>query len=125
VRRVLLSLAFGLAAAGGCSVLLDTNAPQCRSNADCARFGNAVCNPTTKLCAPGPPTINRDAGSTDDTGSTEGGTGACHDPTGCVPCGPTGPTLLDACTNSTCVSFDNQTRLLNLDPDGKLKPLPQ
>jgi hypothetical protein len=114
-----------MAAAAGCSVLLDTNASQCRSNADCARFGNVVCNPTSKLCVPGPPILNRDASSGEDGGSADSGMPACHDQTGCVPCGPAGPTLLDSCTSSMCVSFDNQTRLLNLDPDGKLKPLPQ
>jgi len=62
--------------------------------------------------------------------------GYCTTPTnpGCEKAGPHGncfscapsatPQFENACTNATCVPFDNKQRLTNLTPDGGLPPLP-
>jgi hypothetical protein len=43
----------------------------------------------------------------------------------CYACPPTTSTQFrNACTNATCVPFDDQTRLTHLLPDGALPPLP-
>jgi len=49
----------------------------------------------------------------------------CHTGDGCRPC-PAGAAggFANACSDVTCVSFDNHARLRNLLPDGGLKPLP-
>jgi hypothetical protein len=54
-------------------------------------------------------------------------TGACVvDPAvGCYPCAPTtSEQVTNACTSSTCVPFDDTTRLTKLLPGGSLPPLP-
>jgi len=48
----------------------------------------------------------------------------CQIPGGCFRCTPsTNSEFLTACTDSTCIPFDNG-RLTNLNSDGTLKPLP-
>jgi hypothetical protein len=43
----------------------------------------------------------------------------------CYACAPTEtPQFLNACTNASCVPFDDPSRLANLLPDGGLPPLP-
>jgi hypothetical protein len=43
----------------------------------------------------------------------------------CYPCTPVAPAqLVNACTSSTCVPFDDSTRVTHLLPDGALPPLP-
>lgn len=103
--RVPLSL-FGIALAMGvgvvaCTFLVNADATQCTSDADCARFGTAICNLSTHLCRASD-LVTPDAG-----GSADGDD----------PLGVDGPAAL-------CFSFDNKTRLANLSPDGGLLPLP-
>jgi hypothetical protein len=44
---------------------------------------------------------------------------------GCYPCAPTtSEEVVNACTSSTCVPFDDATRLTKLSPGGGLPPLP-
>ncbi len=53
-----------------CSLLLHDDATQCRTDADCARFPNAVCNLVTDLC------VRRwDSSNTSDAGVTDSGSG--------------------------------------------------
>ena len=53
-----------------------------------------------------------------------GGEGSCSEPSGCFRCAPrTNSEFLNACSERSCVPFDNATRLRNLTADGKLKPL--
>ncbi len=58
------AMAAGLAA---CSLLLDPDATQCRSDADCARFRDAICDRSTSICVlenvEAPPAGNVDAGA--------------------------------------------------------------
>jgi hypothetical protein len=93
-----------LALVTACSLIVDTNADQCTSNAECAGF-NAVCQ--AGVCV---------AGS-----ATEGGP-ASDAPAGDSPsAGDTGCTpkpkatqedfLNEPCTNSLCTPFDDCTRL--------------
>jgi hypothetical protein len=43
----------------------------------------------------------------------------------CYACAPTEtPQFLNACTNASCVPFDDLSRLANILPDGGLPPLP-
>jgi hypothetical protein len=48
------------------------------------------------------------------------------DSSGCYRCLPHSTVeFLNACSDRSCVPFDNASRLLNLSADGKLKPLPR
>lgn len=43
----------------------------------------------------------------------------------CYPCEPkVDPQLLNACTDSKCIPFDDKARVPNLPADGKLPPVP-
>ncbi|HVW24868.1 MAG TPA: hypothetical protein VHC69_05830 [Polyangiaceae bacterium] len=54
-----------------------------------------------------------------DAGCGAGSAGQCYR------CTPTTPAqIVNACTTSTCVPFDDATRLAHLLPDGGLPPLP-
>ncbi|MGA2451126.1 MAG: hypothetical protein ABTD50_20900 [Polyangiaceae bacterium] len=45
--------------------------------------------------------------------------------TGCYACPPTTPNqIINACTSSTCVPFDDTNRLTNMPANGTLPPLP-
>ena len=104
-----------------CSVLLSSDATQCQSNADCARFGPAICNTERHVCAPSP-SVPVDGGVRDTAGADTAL--VCHVPGGCFQCTPvTDPEFLSACTDSTCIPFDN-SRLTNVNYDGTLKLLP-
>ena len=101
---------------GGCSFIIDTNAIQCYSNADCTHFGQASCDTVKHVCV-ADSTDGADGGASDATPS-------CQGPGGCFQCAPTvDREFLSSCTDSTCVPFDN-TRLTNNNGDGTLKPLP-
>jgi hypothetical protein len=104
----------------GCTALLSADAAQCHSTEDCARFGQAVCDTEHHVCRPR-------ASTTVDSSIPDVGPDAvlvCQIPGGCFRCTPTSdPELLSACTDSTCIPFDN-ARLTNLNSDGTLKPLP-
>lgn len=89
------------AGALACSFLVPADATQCTSDADCARFAGSVCNRTLRLCRPADP--SGDGGGQLDVG---------------------GPPPVDG-PPGICFSFDNKTRLTNLNPDGGLKPLPE
>lgn len=49
-----LTMAAGQALAPGCTLLLGTDAVQCRDNSSCARFANSVCDVTNGVCVPRP-----------------------------------------------------------------------
>ncbi|WP_437835123.1 hypothetical protein [Sorangium sp. So ce1153] len=106
--RLCAALALALSALASCSVLVEQRDEQCASDADCARFPGARCDPGAHVCVPadGAP-----------TGACDGG-GGCH---GCTP--TTNEQLLNACTDAACRPFDNR-RLGNLR-DGGLPPLPE
>ncbi|WP_437928202.1 hypothetical protein WMF37_02845 [Sorangium sp. So ce291] len=103
-----LSLSFALYVLASCSVLVEQRDQQCASDADCARFPGARCDPGAHVCVPA------DAAP---TGACDGG-GGCY---GCTP--TTNEQLLNACTDAACRPFDNR-RLGNLR-DGVLPPLPE
>ena len=117
---------------GACSALLDLDAAQCRSDRDCARFRNATCDLARRICVAGAPPDGSGAGGAPggDGGAPADGSGGtvfppfCRGPQGCSPCAAPMAGLLNACSNVTCVPFDNRTRLHNLTPDGGIKPLP-
>jgi hypothetical protein len=91
-----------------CSFLIDKNAIQCVSDADCHVGSYSSCE--QGVCV---------------EPSAIGGASACISSTGCFRCAPeAGTDFLNACTDAGCVSFDNASRLTNLAADGKLKPLP-
>ncbi|MFO0679053.1 MAG: hypothetical protein U0169_21170 [Polyangiaceae bacterium] len=47
-------VAFAVAISAGCSLLVDSNADQCRSDNDCERFEGTVCDVERRLCVPVP-----------------------------------------------------------------------
>lgn len=111
----------GLLLGASCSLLLPSEATQCQSTADCTRFGQAVCDTDRHVCRPSAP-APVDSSAPDvfspDTAPV------CQIPGGCFRCTPsTDPEFFSACTESTCIPFDNR-RVTNLNPDGTLKPLP-
>lgn len=100
-----LSLSLALAS---CSVLVEQRDRQCATDADCARFPGARCDPGGHVCVPA-------------DGVAPGG---CDGGDGCYSCTPTtNEQLLNACTDAACRPFDNG-RLENLR-DGGLPPLPE
>jgi hypothetical protein len=114
----------------GCTLLLDTNATQCRHDSDCLSFSKAVCDVPRGVCVSASPDI--DAAVPDAAARTEANPDAlteapirCQGVNGCFTCAPTNDhEFLSTCTDSTCVPFDNHARLTNLADDGSLKPLP-
>jgi hypothetical protein len=122
LRRILtlLALLLGLVKLCACSVLVDTQIRQCQTNADCARFGDSICDADRQVCTPRPVAMM----NTGDAGpGTEAGR-SCTGKNGCFACAPrTDPDFFNGCTDARCVPFDNR-RLRNLTPDGMLKPLP-
>ncbi len=103
-----------------CSALLDSNASQCQHDSDCAKFGQARCEVGKHVCVP-VPSLELDA---DIDGSSPDAVLSCRGPDGCFQCAATTEEeILDSCTDSKCVPFDNR-RLSNLNHDGTLKPLP-
>jgi hypothetical protein len=139
---------------------------QCRTSADCAGYGAAVCQVETHVCvpltltdaaladaapaadvaeAPLADALGADGGDAHDRAPADAPLPdlgvdlavadapvdqpvpieSCRQPAGCLPCAPgVHPTLLNACSDTTCVPFDNAARLQNRAPDGGLRPLP-
>lgn len=123
VRCAAAALLIG-AATAGCTLALDTRPVQCGRDQDCARFSKSICDVAIRICVPA---LSASAGGTGGDGSGFGGAGGarCRVPSGCVSCLPAqGSDSSNACTDATCVPFDNRARLSNLAPDGGLKPLP-
>lgn len=140
---VLLLTSLPLTFASACTLLLDTNAAQCRRNEDCARFPRAACDTAAHICTPAPNLGGSSGGIAGSVGVGDGGkpggstggtsgTGGmaadgrlCRTPEGCAACPEApGAKLSNACSDVVCVPFDNRTRLTNLDSRGELKPLP-
>lgn len=99
---VAIAAALGLGAAA-CSLILDKNADQCATNADCEKLGaGLVCN--AGVCA----ATTLPDGATPDGAAPDGGTD------GCVPKEPKVSReefLNETCTDSKCVPFDNCQRV--------------
>lgn len=70
-----------------------------------------------------PPEATEDAGgTTTDSGPVDPG---CAGPDGCYKCEPAKPIeFLNACTDRTCVPFDNKARLPLLEDGKPLPPVP-
>jgi hypothetical protein len=124
LRRILtlLALLLGLVKLCACTLLLDTQIRQCQTSADCARFGDSICDPDQQLCVPKPVSMTTlgDAGP----GAAGDAGASCTGKNGCFACAPKAdPDFFNGCTDARCVPFDNR-RLRNLTPDGMLKPLP-
>lgn len=89
----------------GCSIVLETETQNCRTDADCARHPNAVCDNARRLCVArqpygGAPMVDG-GGPTADGGEEETGPAMCQ------------------------LSFDNAARIRQNGPDGGLRPLPE
>jgi hypothetical protein len=98
-----------------------------------------VCDPTGSCnFSIDPGAAGADSGGDTSTGDDSGpdgaivvdaepGEAACSSDaaTGCYACIPTTPVqLINACTSSACVPFDDTTRLTNMPESGALPPLP-
>jgi hypothetical protein len=105
---------------GACSLMLDTDVTQCRSDQDCGRFAGSLCDVVHRVCVG-----RRDAGVDVAVPAVEaGGADVCVGASGCFSCAPTNESeILSQCTNTVCVPFDNK-RLTLLGADGGLRPLP-
>jgi len=94
----------------GCSVIVHGDDVQCREDADCARFQDAVCR--GNIC------VSRSS-TTTSTGSA-----GCVGADGCYSCPPEqNDQFLNACTDAKCAKFD-PNRLTKLTADGGLPQLP-
>lgn len=113
VRFVVALLVFGSATSvAACSLLIDKSAQQCERDSDCRVGSYSSCE--RGVCV--------DPAA---SGSSNAGAGGCAAATGCFRCTPdAGSEFLNACTDASCVPFDNAKRLTNSTADGKLKPLP-
>ena len=109
---VVLALALPPVIVGAACSLTDVRRDACTSDAQCAAaFGLG------SSCGPGgyctDPTVSSSCAGMNDAGV------ACY---ACTP--TTTQEIENACTGSTCVPFDDATRLTNLTADGGLPPLP-
>ncbi len=117
VATTLLIIPAGLA----CSLILGTDATQCSSDRDCARFGAYVCDTRQNLCVPQ---------ASSEGGAPDASRAECWDPAGfgghgCYKCAPTtGEELLNACAKHAFVHFDNPARITGFDPANPIPPLP-
>jgi hypothetical protein len=124
LRRAIVGLGLSWAMLPACSLLLDLGATQCQSDADCARFSRATCDPRSHLCV-----ASAQLGSGAD-GAKDGGASStdgpqCQSAAGCTACAVGGLSgLQNACAAGGCVAFDNPTRLTRMGPDGGLRSLP-
>jgi hypothetical protein len=91
-----------------CTALIDSESSQCRRDEDCARFGQASCDIPRRVCLP------RTVGVVIPDASTGQG-----DSNASCSSADTG-----ACPESSCLPFDNKTRLKHLGAGGALRPLP-
>lgn len=112
LRHLAIAAAFaGGVATAGCSIVLETDPRNCRTDADCARHANAACDSARRICVVRQPTSDgldaggdADAASGGDAGSDgreDGGALTCE------------------------LSFDNRVRIRVKGPDGGLRPLPE
>jgi hypothetical protein len=93
-----------------CSLVIDKNATQCARDPDCRVSPYSICQ--AGVCVD------------PKSAAAGGGDGSCSDASGCFRCAPQSNTqFLNACSEHSCVPFDNASRLRNLGADGKLKPL--
>jgi hypothetical protein len=98
--------------AAACSLLLNTKADQCGSDADCKKLSaTAVCQ--VNVCVDNG--ASTEAGTVE-AGSTDGSVlpdGAPLGDAGCTPKVPDAQTdyLNETCTNAVCIPFDNCARL--------------
>src|SRR5262245_23408971 len=69
-RTFRLGLLAPLALLLGCSLALDNDPVQCRSDADCSRFGGLSCDQTTGVCTQ---SLQSGGGSASTAGSGSGG----------------------------------------------------
>ncbi|HEY2899996.1 MAG TPA: hypothetical protein VGL59_05430 [Polyangia bacterium] len=136
-----------LGPAAGCSWLVDASPVQCRHDQDCARFAGSTCNTISGVCVAAVITSDGGTGGDDstdaaaavaDTAADVADTAAeaqtsdaallCPADGGTAAVGDASPApellLLNACSDATCIPFDNHARLHNLASDGTLKPLP-
>lgn len=97
LRAACALLLAALAASGACSLLVESGADQCKTDAECSAFGDySVCN--AGICVK--PSPVHDAGS---DGGDEGG---------CFTGKPTtDPEFFNQCTDAGCEPFDNCARL--------------
>jgi hypothetical protein len=105
--------------AGACSLIIDSDAKQCRNDGDCNARGGVF---TGASCgADGVCIIKGTAG---DAGGGDGGDGGCIGPNGCWACTPTSnDQIINACTPAECVVFDKSRLGKFLLADGGLPPL--
>jgi hypothetical protein len=129
--RVGWAFLFAVTAAGAattvpaCTLFLDASSAQCNRPEDCARFPGTGCDSARHVCVPTTRTpIGRD---TDGGANDAASAGADASFLFCPPDSAAAPglELLNACTNASCIPFDNRARLRNLTDDGSLKPLPE
>jgi hypothetical protein len=106
VRGMVVALGF---ACGACTNLVGLTGYSTRGDSSSSEGGGAA--------------LGDAASGTDAQGTNEAG---CDDDSSvCYACTPTtAEQLLNACTNATCVPFDDTGRLTHLLPDGSLPPLP-
>ena len=113
------------ATAAACTWLVDADPAQCRRDDECARFAGTVCDSVRRICVPA---MQMGIGLPADGGAfaSDAASGADAGFSTCFPDGAAAPgvELLNACTNSACIPFDNRARLRNLAADGSPKPLP-
>jgi hypothetical protein len=103
-----------------CSVLIDTEKEQCKTDADCTRFGDAVCS--VGVCVSSSATLPD--GSTPDGSTPPDGAAPDAGDARCTPKPPQSQSdfLNESCTNSQCIPFDNCARAGVCD-GGPLPPL--
>lgn len=105
-----LGLAAVLGPLGACSLVIESRDRQCEEDADCASFGDAVCNLGAGVCVT--PTASGSSGS------------GCEGENGCFSCAPQQfEEFLNACTNAPCIPYDNGP-LEGYLVDGNVPPVP-
>ncbi len=120
-------------ALAACSLLVQTSAEQCSTDADCARlFPGEVCS-DQRVCVrvtsdAGPDVV--DSGAADAADTLDVGDADCWDEAGfggrgCYRCAPTNnEQLLNACTSYAFAPFDDETRIGGFDPADPRPALP-
>lgn len=125
--------AAGLVGSAGCSLVIESQDRQCESDADCSGFTDATCDIAGGVCVPRASTSSVVAASSGTDagtgGSTATGTGTggedCVGPDGCFSCEPSAQAeLLNACTDSACIPYDNGQLEGLLLEDGSVPPVP-
>jgi hypothetical protein len=119
----------GFSAIYACSLIIETRDQQCQTTDDCvvAGFAGATCDTTLGICVkPSATGSGGSGGGTTSSGTmvtSSTGPGGCTGDAGCWACAPTDDTeYFNACTDSTCIGFDNTKRIAKYD-GGKLPSL--